>query len=131
LKVSYIRGEHDQDERKRALTKLEQGKIDVLIGTTILDVGVDVPAVGLVCLAGGGKAEVALRQRIGRGLRAKKRGPNVAFIMDFNDGMNSYLIDHCRQRRLIIEGTEGFAERILPPGKDFPWELFAEERQAA
>jgi superfamily II DNA or RNA helicase len=131
LNVSYIRGEHDQDERKRALTKLEQGKIDVLIGTTILDVGVDVPAVGLVCLAGGGKAEVALRQRIGRGLRAKKRGPNVAFIMDFNDGMNSYLIDHCRQRRLIIEGTEGFAERILPPGKDFPWELFAEERQAA
>ncbi|MBH8434009.1 hypothetical protein I8Q59_09430, partial [Acinetobacter baumannii] len=43
----------------------------------LLDGGVDVPAVGLIILAGGGKAEVALRQRIGRGLRAKKFGPNV------------------------------------------------------
>jgi superfamily II DNA or RNA helicase len=131
LKVSYIEGDHDQDERKRALTALGEGRIDVLIGTTILDVGVDVPAIGLVCLAGGGKAEVALRQRIGRGLRAKKHGPNVAFIMDFEDGVNSYLKEHCRQRRSIVESTEGFAERVLPPGRDFPWELFAEARRAA
>ena len=43
----------------------------------ILDVGVDVPSVGCIILAGGGKAEVANRQRIGRGLRAKKLGPNI------------------------------------------------------
>ncbi|MFX5809068.1 helicase-related protein, partial [Acinetobacter baumannii] len=78
----------DQGERKSALTELANKDIDVLIGTTILDVGVDVPAVGLIILAGGGKAEVALRQRIGRGLRAKKFGPNVAFIVDFTDQHN-------------------------------------------
>jgi superfamily II DNA or RNA helicase len=124
IRVEFIRGEDDQKGRKRALDALAAGDIDCLIGTTILDVGVDVPAICLVILAGGGKAEVALRQRIGRGLRAKKKGPNVTFVLDFSDDVNSHLRDHARQRRAIIEATEGFNENILPAGKDFPWELF-------
>ncbi|MEZ6841333.1 hypothetical protein ABVN80_14770 [Acinetobacter baumannii] len=38
------------------MNKLASGSVDALIGTTILDVGVDVPAVGMIILAGGGKA---------------------------------------------------------------------------
>lgn len=130
LKVEFIRGENDQDARRRALDKLKDGRIDVLIGTTILDVGVDVPAVGVVQLAGGGKAEVALRQRIGRGLRAKKSGPNVCFISDYSVAINSHLREHARQRRAIIEATPGFAEQILPAGADFDWSLFDEVKAA-
>ncbi len=124
LKVEFIRGENDQEARRSALEKLKTGKIDVLIGTTILDVGVDVPAVGLVQLAGGGKAEVALRQRIGRGLRAKKSGPNVCFISDYSVKINQHIRDHARQRRAIIEATPGFAENILADGADFDWSMF-------
>lgn len=119
LRVEFIRGEDDHDGRKAALARLAAGDIDVLIGTNILDVGVDVPAVGAVILAGGGKAEVALRQRIGRGLRAKKRGPNVCFVVDFADDHNHILRSHHLQRRGIIEGTPGFAENILAPGREF------------
>lgn len=122
LRVEFIQGEDDQDGRKAALKRLADGKIDVLIGTTILDVGVDVPAVGHVCLAGGGKAEVALRQRIGRGLRAKKIGPNVCFITDFEDGFNEHLKIHAKTRQGIIEGTPGFDENILRGGADFDLE---------
>jgi superfamily II DNA or RNA helicase len=121
----YIFGENDQAERQAALAKLKSGAIDVLIGSTILDVGVDVPAVGLVILAGGGKAEVALRQRIGRGLREKKgflapgaKVPNVCFILDFTDDFNNHLKDHAKQRRHIIKTTEGFGENIV---EDFPY----------
>lgn len=125
LKVVFIRGEHDNAGRKKALQALARGVIDVLIGTTILDVGVDVPAVGLVQLAGGGKAEIALRQRIGRGLRAKKAPtPNVAFIADYTCNMNHTLRDHYRMRRAIIEQTPGFVENIIPDGKEFDWSLF-------
>lgn len=124
LKVKQIQGEHDQAERKRALNGLANGDIEVLIGTTILDVGVDVPSIGLVILAGAGKAEVALRQRIGRGMRAKKFGPNHVFILDFTDELNRHLRDHAKQRRAIIEATPGFVEQILPAGGDFPWHLF-------
>lgn len=114
LRSTYIYGEDDQLKRKASLNKLKNGEIDVLIGSTILDVGVDVPAVGMVILAGGGKAEVAMRQRIGRGLREKKNGmPNVAFIVDFADDFNNHLKAHHKQRRAIIESTPGFAENIV------------------
>lgn len=114
LRVAYIYGEDDQAKRQACLNQLKRGEIEVLIGSTILDVGVDVPAVGMVVLAGGGKAEVAMRQRIGRGLREKKGGfPNVAFIVDFADDFNTHLKGHYKQRRAIIESTPGFAENIV------------------
>jgi len=112
------------EERKAALARLIAGEIHGVIGTTILDVGVDVPAIGLVQLAGGGKAQVALRQRIGRGLRAKKNAPNFAFIADYSCNMNTTLRDHARQREAIVRGIPGFVEGILPDGQDFDWSLF-------
>lgn len=119
LRVRFISGECDHATRKAALQELADKKIDVLIGTTILDVGVDVPATGMIILAGAGKAEVALRQRVGRGLRAKKTGPNVAFIVDFEDIYNDHLKVHFQQRHAIIAGTPGFAENIIPTGTEF------------
>jgi superfamily II DNA or RNA helicase len=118
--TEFIHGAHDNVQRQRALNRLKSGETEVLIGSTILDVGVDVPAVGMVILAGGGKAEVALRQRIGRGLREKKNGPNVCFVVDYNDTGNKYLRRHAKARREIVEATPGFVENILPKGKEFP-----------
>lgn len=120
LRVQYIFGDSDQSERDRALADLRNGVLDVLIGSTILDVGVDVPAVGMVILAGAGKAEVALRQRIGRGLRRKPKGQrNMAYILEFKDMVNKHLVAHSGQRLQILESTPGFAENILKPGADF------------
>lgn len=127
VRTVFLKGENDNNERGRVLGQLAAGEIDCIIGTTILDVGVDVPAVGLVQLAGGGKAEVALRQRIGRGLRAKKNGPNVAFVIDYTCNMNTKLSEHARQRRLIIEQTPGFAENILGPNQKLDWAMFSKE----
>lgn len=123
IKVDYIFGESDQEKRDASLRKLGAGEVHVLIGSTILDVGVDVPSVGMVILAGGGKAEVALRQRIGRGLRRKPKGQlNVVYVIDFNDTRNKHLMTHAAQRRAIVEATPGFAENILPPGVDFDFD---------
>lgn len=131
VRAEFIDGDNNQAERKAALKRLATGETDVLIGSTILDVGVDVPAVGMVILAGGGKAEVALRQRIGRGLRAKKRGPNIALIVDFFDEHNRYLKEHSLQRLSIIKDTEGFGENILPDGQDFDYEALGLARKCA
>ena len=123
IKSQFVNGDHSQIERQTALTRLKKGKLQVLIGSTILDVGVDVPSVGMIILAGAGKAEVALRQRIGRGLRAKKGSANVAFIVDFNDSDNKHLKEHAKLRRLIVESTPGFVEGILKEGEDFDFSL--------
>ncbi len=127
MRVRQIQGENDQAERERALAALEAGEIDALIGTTIVDVGVDVPGIALLILAGGGKGEIQLRQRVGRGLRAKKTGPNVTFVIDFTDELNSTLRDHARMRRALIEATPGFAEGIV---KSLPWQLFSQRKAA-
>lgn len=120
LRSAFLSGKDANTERKRALDDLAAGNLDIVIGSTIFDVGVDVPSVGMIQLAGGGKAEINLRQRIGRGLREKKTGDNVCFILDFQDQGNKHLRDHYFTRRAIVEGTPGFAEGILAPGKDFP-----------
>lgn len=123
IKAAYIFGEHSSDERTRCLKKLADGKLDALIGSTIVDVGIDVPSIGLVITAGGGKAEVAFRQRIGRGLREKKSGPNICFVLDFKDTFNKYLNDHYLERLRMIKSTEGFAENLLKENEDFPWSM--------
>lgn len=119
VRTAFIFGDSDQSARKNALDCLSSGDYQILIGSTILDVGVDVPAIGMIILAGGGKAEVQLRQRIGRGLRAKKSGPNIALVVDFTDKGNDHLSRHSMQRRAIIEGTPGFSENLIAEGQDF------------
>lgn len=112
LKCNFIRGEDNDEIRKDNLDMLARGDIQVLIGTNILDVGVDVPSIGEVILASGGKAEVQLRQRIGRGLRRKKTN-NRTFIIDFQDDFNTHLAKHALTRQAIIKGTPGFVEGIV------------------
>lgn len=130
LRARFVFGETDQATRRGALNALGDGTLDVLIGSTILDVGVDVPAVGMIILAGGGKAEVGFRQRIGRGLRAKKVGPNICHVIDFEDNGNKILRTHAMMRREILVNTPGFAENILEPGADFDWRAFDAHRAA-
>lgn len=119
VRTEFIHGAHNNDQRQAALNRVKGGVTQALIGSTILDVGVDVPAVGMAILAGGGKAEVSLRQRIGRGLRAKKDKPNTCFVVDFADKGNKYLLKHAKARREIVENTPGFVENILKPGQEF------------
>lgn len=125
IRAQFLFGETDNSERQAALSALKNGELQVLVASTVLDVGVDVPSLGMVILAGGGKAEVALRQRIGRGLRAKKTGKNVCFIVDFMDRSNRHLALHSEKRRAMVASTPGFAEGILKDGEDFDYSDFA------
>ncbi|MFA9261770.1 MAG: DEAD/DEAH box helicase [Undibacterium sp.] len=124
LKVVFVQGSDDMQERDRAIFNLESGDIDGIVGTNIFDVGVDMPSVGLVQLAGGGKAEVGMRQRVGRALRRKKNVANFAFVADYSCKMNLTLREHTKQRKAIIENIVGFSEGILPQGQDFDWSIF-------
>lgn len=125
LVASFINGKSSSSTRSAKLIELASGKIDVLIGSTILDVGVDVPSVGAVIIAGGGKAEVELRQRVGRGLRKKKKQANICFIADFLDTSNKHLMSHSYERKNIIETTPGFAEGVIDVDGKFDFSMIA------
>ncbi len=114
----YIAG--TEAKNKETLTKFRKRKKQVMIATPVMDEGVDIENINCMMLAGGGKSERQLLQRIGRGLRKKKKGSNVVTIYDYDvkdpifitkkkiDGTmveieRAYLQDQFDERVLIYE----------------------------
>lgn len=91
-----INGKASAKKRQEAVAALESGKIRVLIASTILDVGANIPCVqGLLPMAAGSGANV-LMQRVGRILRPFP-GKKVATVYDIFD-----LDDHHLEKQSTI-----------------------------
>ena len=75
--------------RLELLEKFKNKDIQILLGSTIFDEGVDIPAVDCVVLAGAGRSRVKAYQRIGRALRIYP-GKEKAIIHDFKDDMKPF-----------------------------------------
>jgi len=89
------------------LDLMRTGKPGIFIATEILGEGVDVPSLGMVILAGGGKSHIRLLQRVGRGMRPKEDEINRVDIVDFIDHGSRYLEQHSKERMRIYD-QEGF-----------------------
>lgn len=89
-----------KDTDNSVKSDFQRGLYDALIGTSVLDEGVDIPALSSVILAGGSKSKLKLIQRLGRGLR-KKDGDNTTFIIDFQDLFNVVLHSHYKKRKQL------------------------------
>ena len=84
--VEFIWGDTGSDIREDIIEKYRRGEFRVLIGSTIFDVGVDMPiASGLVC-AGAGASSIRVPQRVGRVIRrfGKDKKAKVIDIADKN-----------------------------------------------
>jgi superfamily II DNA or RNA helicase len=80
----FISGVTSMEERMAILEASRQEKVTILIGSTIADEGLDVPALKVLILAGSGKSSTRAFQRVGRVLRLFK-GRNKAYVYDFMD----------------------------------------------
>ena len=73
LRVALVHGALDDDDRRAAIASFRRGDARILVGTSILEVGLDVPAATLMVIDGAdrfGMAQVhQLRGRVGRGDR--------------------------------------------------------------
>lgn len=76
----------------------QKGMYDVVIGSPVMDEGFDLPALGAVIIAVGQKSRIKILQRLGRGLRRKKTGPNRVYILDFKDQSHVYLFHQSKAR---------------------------------
>lgn len=74
----------DSDEDPK--NKFKDGEFSIMIGTTHLLEGADVPNLDVICLPEIGKKARRLIQGVGRSLRVTKHG-HYAYIIDFNDYM--------------------------------------------
>jgi ATP-dependent DNA helicase RecG len=72
LRVGLVHGRMKPVERDAEMTRFRDGELDVLVGTTVVEVGVDVPAATMMVIEGADRFGLAqlhqLRGRVGRGL---------------------------------------------------------------
>ncbi len=96
LTHKFINGTMHMGIRRQALYDFEKGDLQVLIATSILDEGVDIPNIDVLIMAGGGKSSIKTLQRLGRGIRLG--GTGKLTVVDFADFHNHYLLEHSLQR---------------------------------
>jgi len=103
--VEFAHGKMPDSERDRLVDWFKITKKGrVLIASSILDEGVDVPAVNALIVADGGQSLRAVLQKIGRSIRRKRKGPNIVAAVDFADATHKWLAKHSLERIDIYTG---------------------------
>lgn len=98
----FINGDEKDSFIEKHMEDFKKGKLKVLIGTSVIGEGVDLPRANVLIMAGGGKARSQIMQNIGRVLRLYP-GKEYALVFDFTDYGSRYLEPHAEERRSVYE----------------------------
>jgi superfamily II DNA or RNA helicase len=107
VRNNIIVGKMSSKVRAAVVDEVIEGKCKLILCSSIFDIGVDVPILSGLVLAGGGKSSVRTLQRIGRSIRIAGPGKKFAAVLEFFDDVK-YLKDHSKRRREIYELEPGF-----------------------
>lgn len=114
VKAAFIQGSVGKADRKVLLNKIRNKEISVLIGSSVADEGLDLPALDAAIIAGGGRSLVKTIQRVGRTLRPYPNAENnikkEAIIVDFYDHIR-YLTGQSKRRMEIYRQEPRFEVR--------------------
>lgn len=94
-------------------------EVKVLIGTSILGEGVDLPTADALVYAKGEKAEVTLTQNIYRTCTAVE-GKRDAIVVDFGDRHHRKLFQHSLERLRVYYNEPTFSVSVLQDPRQFP-----------
>ena len=111
--IEFLSGKDDAIRRKAVLQAVKEGKVEILIGSTIADEGLDLPNLDCLILAGGGKSSTRAFQRIGRVLRLSP-GKERAIIFDFEDH-TPMLYRHAKVRKKLYKQEPEWEVKYLNP----------------
>lgn len=92
LRTISLSGSTTQDERERAVSDLEAGRLDYLLTVDIFNEGIDIPSVNQVVMLRHTQSAIIFTQQLGRGLR-KFAGKDHLRVIDFiGNYKNNYMI---------------------------------------
>ncbi len=101
LKIDFLHGRMKQAEKDEVMGRFAQGEIDILVSTTVVEVGVDVPNATLIVIENSENYGLAqlhqLRGRVGRGEKASE-----CFLLTEDDRQPS------RRLRELEKSNDGF-----------------------
>ena len=141
FRCGLVHGRMKPADRRAVVTSFRDGAIDVLVGTTVLEVGVDVPEATLMVVVKADRFGIAtLHQLRGRTGRGRRRGlcllcgpktERIAAVCSTTDGFELAEKDLAIRGSGELLGTaqSGFVDlRALDPGQDL--ELLLRVREA-
>ena len=103
LRVGMVHGRLKPAERDAEMTRFRDGELDVLVGTTVVEVGVDVPAATMMVIEGADRFGLAqlhqLRGRVGR-------GTVESFCVLVSDSTDEIAM---ARLRAVVDSNDGFA----------------------
>ncbi len=112
MRTDFVWGAHETWLRGKVLEKLQAGKLDVVVCSSVFQQAIDVPKLRAVINAAGGASVIATLQRIGRGTRVTEDKTTFE-VWDIADRGNRWLERHTRERIGAYEG-EGYAVTSAP-----------------
>lgn len=120
--VEFVSTDVDRSRQAKVLDSfLEDQEVRVLIGTSLLGEGVDLPSADALVYARGGAAEVTLVQnayRVGTAVPGKE----AAIIVDFGDRHHRKLMEHSLERLKTYHAESTFSVEVLKNLDEFtPW----------
>jgi ATP-dependent DNA helicase RecG len=118
LRVGLLHGKLNPDEKESAMRRFQIGETDILVATTVIEVGVDVPNASVIVIEDAERFGLAqlhqLRGRVGR-------GPHQSYCILVTGKLN----DIARERiKTLVDSNDGFfiAEmdmKLRGPGEFF------------
>lgn len=102
LRVQVVTGKDKPAERRQVMDDFRAGSADVLVATTVIEVGVNVPNATVIVVLGADSFGISqlhqLRGRVGRG----KHAGHCVLVGDISKGSAAYRID------ALVQSTNGF-----------------------
>jgi len=106
IRCAMLYGNDDLNKRNEIKQQIVDKVIDLIVASTIFDIGLDLPQLNALILASGGKSSIRALQRIGRVIRAMP-GKKYAAVVDFYDQVK-FFKSHSKIRYKIYGAEDGF-----------------------
>jgi len=112
INYRYVTGKLSTDERNNVRKEFQEGKVDLIIASSVYDQGINLPALDALILADPGKSTAKALQRVGRVIRGNKSsGKKDAIIIEsFNQA--HYVNKHSHGRYQIYKTEEAFKFKL-------------------
>ena len=104
--ADWVSSKTSLEERMKKIENLKNGKLKVLVSTSLADEGLDIPNLALVVLASQGKSRIKLIQRIGRVMRPSA-GKTKGYVLDIAYNYDIFQIQSSKRIKFVSSEYNG------------------------